>query len=54
MSAEEETIAIRAGENFDLEKVEQYLRDHIEDIGAGSLQVQSCHLRSKLKAWHMR
>ena len=40
MSSEEETIAIRAGENFDLEKVEQYLRDHIEDIGVGSLQVR--------------
>jgi aminoglycoside phosphotransferase (APT) family kinase protein len=40
MDIQEETIAVRAGENFDLDKVEQYLRDHIEDIGEGALQVR--------------
>ena len=39
MDSLEETIAVRAGENFDLEKVEHYLRDQIEDIGEGTLQV---------------
>ena len=39
-STEEETIAVRAGEGFDLQKVEHYLRDHIEEIGEGSLQVR--------------
>ncbi len=40
MSSEEDTIAIRAGEEFDLHKVEQYLRSHIEDIGEGPLRVR--------------
>jgi aminoglycoside phosphotransferase (APT) family kinase protein len=40
MSTEEETIAVRADEGFDLQKVERYLRDHIEEIGEGSLQVR--------------
>src|SRR5256885_11674198 len=40
MDNQEDTIAVRAGENFDLEKVEHYLRDHIEDIGEGTLQVR--------------
>ena len=40
MSTEEETIAVRAGENFDLDRVERYLRDHIEGIGQGSLHVR--------------
>ena len=40
MNSLEDTITVRAGENFDLEKVERYLRDHIEDIGEGTLQVR--------------
>ena len=41
MNAEEETIAVRTGEDFDLQKVERYLREHIEGIGeGGSLQVR--------------
>jgi aminoglycoside phosphotransferase (APT) family kinase protein len=40
MDSLEDTIAVRVGENFDLAKVEQYLRDHIENIGEGSLQVR--------------
>jgi aminoglycoside phosphotransferase (APT) family kinase protein len=40
MESLEDTIAVRAGENFDLEKVEGYLRDHIEDLGEGTLQVR--------------
>ena len=40
MSIQEETIAVRAGENFDLQRVERYLRDHIHEIGEGSLQVR--------------
>src|SRR5260370_25885899 len=40
MNAEEETIVVRTGENFDLQKVERYLRDHIEGIGEGSLHVR--------------
>lgn len=39
MNVEEETIAVRTGEEFDLQKVEQYLRKHIEGIGEGALQV---------------
>src|SRR5437868_14877088 len=40
MDNQEDTIAVRAGENIDLEKVEHYLRDHIEDIGEGTLLVR--------------
>ncbi|HJT57374.1 MAG TPA: phosphotransferase family protein [Ktedonobacteraceae bacterium] len=40
MSVQDETIAIRAGENFDVPKVEQYLRDHIEGLGPTTLQVR--------------
>ncbi len=40
MSTEEETIAVRTGESFDLQRVEQYLRDHIQEIGEGSLEVR--------------
>src|SRR5262249_1775641 len=40
MDSLEDTIAVRAGESFDTEKVEQYLRDRIEDIGEGILQVR--------------
>ena len=39
MDSLEDTIAVRVGENFDLAKVERYLRDHIENIGEGTLQV---------------
>jgi aminoglycoside phosphotransferase (APT) family kinase protein len=39
MSAED-TIAVRTGEAFDLPRVEQYLRSHIEGLGEGSLQVR--------------
>src|SRR5712691_1588576 len=38
MSAED-TIAVRTGEAFDLPRVEQYLRSHIQGLGEGSLQV---------------
>ena len=40
MSVQDETIATRAGEDFDLPKVEQYLRDHIEGLSESSLQVR--------------
>jgi aminoglycoside phosphotransferase (APT) family kinase protein len=40
MSVQAETIAIRAGEEFDFPKVEQYLRDHIEGLGEGSLHAR--------------
>ncbi len=40
MSIEKETIAVRTGENFDLPKVEHYLRQHLEGLGQGSLQVR--------------
>jgi aminoglycoside phosphotransferase (APT) family kinase protein len=40
MMNEEDTIAIRAGEEFDFPKVEQYLRGHIAGLGAGSLHVR--------------
>ncbi len=36
----EETIRVRTGEEFDLQKIEQYLREHIEGLGEGSLQVR--------------
>jgi aminoglycoside phosphotransferase (APT) family kinase protein len=36
----DETIAIRAGESFDIARVEAYLRQSIPGIGAGSLQVR--------------
>ena len=39
MSAED-TIAVRTGEDFDLPRIEQYLRSHIEGLGEGSLQVR--------------
>ena len=37
---DEDTIAVRTGEQLDWEKVEQYLRAHIPDIGAGTLEVR--------------
>ncbi len=40
MDSLEDTIPVRSGENFDLDKVELYLHDHIEDIGEGILQVR--------------
>src|SRR5579863_5229755 len=40
MNTQDDTIAIRTGEAFDLPKVEQYLRNHIEGLGPGSLQVR--------------
>ena len=36
----EDTITVREGENFDLQRVEQYLREHVPGIGAGTLQVR--------------
>ncbi|HVB25106.1 MAG TPA: phosphotransferase family protein [Ktedonobacteraceae bacterium] len=36
----EDTIQVREGESFDIQRVEQYLREHIEGIGEGSLQVR--------------
>ena len=39
MSAKD-TIAVRTGESFDLPRVEQYLRGHIEGLGEGSLHVR--------------
>lgn len=36
----EDTIAIRSGEEFDFSRVEHYLREHIEGLGAGALQVR--------------
>src|SRR6266480_3633448 len=40
MDSLEDTIAVRTGENIDLAKVERYLRDHIDYIGEGTLQVR--------------
>lgn len=40
MNVEEETIAVRTGEQFDLQTVEQYLRSTIPEIGQGSLHVR--------------
>src|SRR5579885_1863798 len=40
MKLEEETIAVRPGEEFDLEKIEAYLREHIEGLGDGKLVVR--------------
>src|SRR6266567_1222710 len=40
MDSLEDTIAVRVGEDFDLAKVERYLRDYIENIGEGTLQVR--------------
>src|SRR5438128_1774498 len=40
MNAEGDTIAIRPGEDFDFQKVEQFLRNHIEGLGEGSLRVR--------------
>lgn len=37
---EEETIAVRPGEEFDLQKIEAYLREHIEGLGEGQLVVR--------------
>ena len=39
MSAED-TIAVRTGESFDLPRVEQYLRNHIQGLSEGSLHVR--------------
>ncbi|MFL5625798.1 MAG: phosphotransferase family protein [Ktedonobacteraceae bacterium] len=36
----DDTIAVRKGESFDIPRVEQYLRQAIAGIGAGSLQVR--------------
>lgn len=36
----DETIVVRTGEEFDLPRVEHYLREHIEGIGEGTLQVR--------------
>ncbi|HLI07942.1 MAG TPA: phosphotransferase family protein [Ktedonobacteraceae bacterium] len=40
MELEEETIAVRPGEEFDLQKVEAYLREHVEGLGEGRLFVR--------------
>ena len=40
MSVDKDTISVRTGEDFDTQKVEHYLRSHIEGLGEGSLQVQ--------------
>ncbi len=36
----EDTIAVRTGESFDLPAIERYLREHIEGLGTGTLQVR--------------
>ena len=36
----EETIAVRAGEQLDWAKAEQYLHEHVPDIGAGTWEVR--------------
>lgn len=40
MGIEEDTIAIRAGENFDVERIAQCLREHIPGLDAGELRVR--------------
>ena len=40
MNFEEETITVRTGEAFDLQKVENYLREHIEGLDEGPLKVR--------------
>lgn len=37
---DDDTIAVRSGEQLDWEKVEQLLRNRIDDIGAGTLKVR--------------
>ncbi len=36
----DETIEVRAGEQFDVQKVEQYLREHMNNLGPGPLRVR--------------
>src|SRR5579884_1819258 len=43
MKLEEETIAVRPGEEFDLEKIEAYLREHIGVSARGSYLCGSSH-----------
>ena len=38
--SQEETIPIRSGEAFDFQKVEAYLRQHLQEIGEGTLVVK--------------
>lgn len=40
MNIPEDTIEVRAGEQLDWDRIEQYLRAHIPGIGAGSLEVR--------------
>src|SRR6266566_183863 len=40
MSSDKDTIPIRVGEEFDAQKMEPYLRSHIEGLGEGPLSVQ--------------
>src|SRR5437660_4698612 len=40
MNIEGETIEVRTGETFDIPKVEQYLRQQIEGLGEGPMQVR--------------
>jgi aminoglycoside phosphotransferase (APT) family kinase protein len=40
MKVNEDTIDIRSGENFDIARVEQYVRGHIPDLPQGQLQVR--------------
>ena len=37
---DKDTIAIRPGEGFDLQKVEQYLRNHMQGLGEGTLRAR--------------
>ena len=40
MNIEDETILVRTGESFDIPRVEAYLREHIQSLGQGPLQVR--------------
>ncbi|QBD81664.1 phosphotransferase family protein [Ktedonosporobacter rubrisoli] len=40
MSTDGETIAVRSGESFDIQRVEGYLHEHIAGLGEGLLQVR--------------
>jgi hypothetical protein len=40
MSSDKDTITLRVGEEFDAQKMERYMRRHIEGLGEGPLEVR--------------
>jgi aminoglycoside phosphotransferase (APT) family kinase protein len=49
-----ETIAVREGEAFDLEAVEQYLRAHVEDVPEGELRVSQFPSGASNLTYHLK